>query len=146
MIKNYSVKTPVDFKDVIIDIFTETENKPSVIIALAGDLGAGKTTFTQELAKFLGVSETVTSPTFAVMKIYPLEHERFDTLVHIDTYRFENESEAEPLRLKEMFSKDRSVVCVEWPDKISSYVPTDAVRVSIDIGEGEERRVVVETE
>lgn len=113
------------------------------MIVLSGELGAGKTTFVQQLAAHLGVREPITSPTFTIMKQYPLVHEQFDTLVHIDAYRFEDESEAVPLRLGEIMQTPRTITCLEWPERIAAVVPQNAVRVQIEIAEGEKRTVTV---
>src|ERR1700733_3565857 len=67
------------------------------VVGLYGDLGSGKTTFTQAVAKILGITEVVNSPTFVIEKIYKLEHERFEHLIHIDAYRLEKSSELEKL-------------------------------------------------
>lgn len=115
-----------------------------MVITLEGDLGAGKTTFTQELGRNLGVTEQVTSPTFTIMKQYELDHELFDTLVHIDAYRFESEEEARPLRLEEIFTIPRAIVCVEWPERIPSLIPKTATSLTISIIEDEKRLVTVQ--
>ena len=59
----------------------------AVVMALYGDLGAGKSAFVKALAKALGVSGIVTSPTFVLQKIYPLQNQKFERLIHIDAYR-----------------------------------------------------------
>jgi tRNA threonylcarbamoyladenosine biosynthesis protein TsaE len=145
MQKSYQIDKPEEFGIVIADIlyYQKMANEDILVVTLQGDLGAGKTTFTQELGKVLGVSEPIVSPTFTIMKSYELEHEQFDTLVHIDAYRFESEEEARPLRLEEVFSTARAIVCVEWPERISSLIPKTAVSVAITITEGEKRQVVV---
>ena len=144
----YKVLVPEEFKVVISDLLElATElNLKTLVIALQGDLGAGKTAFTQELAKVLGVKEIVTSPTFTIMKQYDLSCSKFDKLVHIDAYRFEDEGEAVPLGLTELFKRPQTVVCVEWSELIPNIIPDDAVRVMIEIKEGEERLVTISTE
>lgn len=145
MEKTYQIEKPADFENVIKDILTNPKisTKESLIIALQGDLGAGKTTFTQELAKYLGVTETVNSPTFTLMKQYDLDHIQFDTLVHMDAYRLESETETKPLRLKELFLTPRTIVCVEWPEVIPASIPAEAVWMKIKIGKDELRIVTV---
>jgi tRNA threonylcarbamoyladenosine biosynthesis protein TsaE len=87
------------------------------VITLRGDLGAGKTSFTQGLAKGLGVKRTVNSPTYTIIKEYMgLRH----PLYHMDTYRIEDEDEA--LGLEEYFYSV-GISVVEWPDKITSQLP-----------------------
>ena len=141
---SYVVQTPADFGKLIYDLLAAVEvGEQAVVLALKGDLGAGKTTFTQELAKALGVNEPVTSPTFTIMKTYELSHERFDQLVHIDAYRFEDEAEAAPLRLGEVMSEPRTIICLEWPERLAAVVPPDAIEISITINPDESRVVTI---
>ncbi|MDP3986265.1 MAG: tRNA (adenosine(37)-N6)-threonylcarbamoyltransferase complex ATPase subunit type 1 TsaE, partial [Candidatus Veblenbacteria bacterium] len=63
------------------------ELKGGELLALTGHLGSGKTTFLKGLAKGLGVKDTVTSPTFVLMKVYPAKHKNIRTFVHVDCYR-----------------------------------------------------------
>jgi tRNA A37 threonylcarbamoyladenosine biosynthesis protein TsaE len=78
------------------------------------------------------------------MKQYELDHPDFDQLVHIDAYRFETEAEAGPLRLTEVLLASRTIVCLEWPERIPTVIPKEAVRVSITLGKGEARVVKVQ--
>jgi len=141
----YQVNKPEDFKGVIADIlrFYGKNKMNTLLLTLQGELGAGKTTFTQQLGSVLGVTQTITSPTFTIMKQYELSHELFDTLVHIDAYRFETEDEAKPLRLEDIFAQPRTLVCVEWPERILSLLPLQAVQVQIEINKDETRQVQV---
>ncbi|MCA9358612.1 tRNA (adenosine(37)-N6)-threonylcarbamoyltransferase complex ATPase subunit type 1 TsaE [Candidatus Kaiserbacteria bacterium] len=146
MESEFVVKNPADFKLVIESIFSwykNKEEKKSLVIALSGDLGAGKTTFTQELGKYLGVTEHITSPTFTIMKQYELSNDCFDQLFHIDAYRIENEEEVGPLRLESFLNGSRSVICLEWPEQIPSIIPQSALRVMISIAENDERLVKI---
>jgi tRNA threonylcarbamoyladenosine biosynthesis protein TsaE len=91
------------------------------ILALSGDLGAGKTTFVQGLAKGLGISEPVQSPTFVLLNIY-------DKLAHFDLYRLKKSSEFTGLGFEEYF--DREGICViEWPDRIADILPKGTVYI-----------------
>lgn len=92
------------------------------ILALVGDLGAGKTTFTQGLAKALGVKTMVNSPTFVVMKLYKTKHSRIKNLVHIDAYRLGNETALTAIGWAD-FQDAQSVVVVEWADKTAKLLP-----------------------
>lgn len=143
--KEFTVATPTDFSAVIVRLMTQKAPRSGAYcICLTGQLGAGKTTFTQQLAAHLGVTEPVTSPTFGIMKSYDLaDHPNYDQLVHIDAYRIEDISEAGPLRLTEIFAEARTLICLEWPEMIAEILPTECVNMTIEIGEGEERRVVV---
>lgn len=99
------------------------------IIALSGDLGAGKTTFTQALAKKLGVTEHVVSPTFMIMRAYPVTDNVFTKLVHIDAYRIEDIREMEVLKIPELFTEADTIICIEWPERIEALIPKDAFRI-----------------
>lgn len=108
--------------------------KPNMLIALDGDLGAGKTTFTKGIAKALGVERIVNSPTFVIMKIY----EGSLTLYHLDVYRT-NDSEFE---LTEYFEAG-GVCVIEWADNIASLLPESYLHINIcDLGD-EKRKVIL---
>lgn len=145
--KKYTVATPADFGSVISVVLEKavTVTDHAAIVTLTGDLGAGKTTFTQQLALHLGIIEPVVSPTFGIMKGYALEdNEHFDQLIHIDAYRIEDILEVGPLRFEELFKEPRTLICLEWPEKITGIVPEERVDVVIEIEEGEERRVSID--
>jgi tRNA threonylcarbamoyladenosine biosynthesis protein TsaE len=101
--------------------------------ALVAPLGGGKTSFTQGLAKGLGATARVTSPTFVLEKIYKGTKA---TLHHFDTYRIEA-SDVESTGLLDVLGE--AVVVVEWADKIVDLLPKDAIWVTIKIGKGDER-------
>jgi tRNA threonylcarbamoyladenosine biosynthesis protein TsaE len=140
-----SIHTPQELAEVGTEILAwhKARGGRTLVITLHGDLGAGKTTFTQQLGRELGVSEPITSPTFTIMRQYELQQKQYDSLVHIDAYRFETENEAKPLRLEEVFATPRAIVCVEWPERILSLLPKDVVSVVITIADGEERLVKI---
>ncbi len=120
-------------------IVASLEPKTSAtVLALSGDLGAGKTTFSQGVAAALGVSETVSSPTFVIEKVYVLEGGSFERLVHIDAYRIKAVREMEVLAWAELMNDPKSLVVIEWPEKIAELIPDDAIRISFDIA-GDER-------
>ncbi|OGY40884.1 MAG: tRNA (adenosine(37)-N6)-threonylcarbamoyltransferase complex ATPase subunit type 1 TsaE [Candidatus Buchananbacteria bacterium RBG_13_36_9] len=98
--------------------------KGGEIIALEGDLGAGKTTFVKGLAKAFGVSQHVTSPTFVLLKIYSIRNRvlRIKNLVHVDCYRLDEPQELFYLGIEEYLNKPDTVVVIEWADKIKDYL------------------------
>ncbi len=90
------------------------------VLFLEGDLGAGKTTFTKEIAEVLGVDkEDVHSPTFILKKEYETTHPFFEKLIHIDAYRFETKEEGNVLRLDNDLRDPTSLIVVEWPSKMN---------------------------
>lgn len=103
----------------------------AIVLALHGDLGAGKTTFTQILARELGVTETVTSPTFVIMKTYQTTDPWFTTLVHIDAYRLKNSRELMVLGWDEILVDPHTIVCIEWPERVEDSIPGYAHHVSL---------------
>ncbi len=100
---------------------------PGDVLVLAGDLGAGKTTFVQGLAKGLGIVERVTSPTFILMKEYP--GGRFP-LMHLDVYRLDKVQQVIDLGIDEYLDPSY-VVAVEWGDKVEPLLPQDHLKVEI---------------
>ena len=109
------------------------------IVALAGELGSGKTVWVQGFARGLGVEEPVTSPTFTLVRPYR-GHKLL--LLHADLYRLDRLSEVEDLALLEQLD-DRAVACIEWADLAEAVLPPDRLDVHLDYGEGDEERVIV---
>jgi len=97
--------------------------KTATVVGLSGNLGSGKTTFVQAIAKILGVTESITSPTFVLMKFYEIQNDNYKKLVHIDAYRLEHGKELEKLRVKEVFSDPKNLVFIEWPENVKSVLP-----------------------
>lgn len=109
----------------------------AAVLALHGDLGSGKTTFVQVLAKKLGVSETVVSPTFVVMKHYELPEEQysFTDLYHLDCYRVESEEEMGPLHFAELLALPKALIVIEWAERIAALLPEAALHASFTIND-----------
>lgn len=104
------------------------------LVVLVGDLGAGKTAFTQGFAGALGVVSPVTSPTFTLVNRY----EGRIVVNHVDVYRFESLAEVRDLDLPELL--DSGVTLIEWGDTIRSVLPADQLEVRIEFGEGDDER------
>jgi tRNA threonylcarbamoyladenosine biosynthesis protein TsaE len=95
----------------------------AVVVGLYGNLGAGKTTLTQCIAKVLGVNETVNSPTFVIEKIYELTSQKFTHLIHIDAYRLEKSEELLHLGWNEIISDPHNLILIEWPERVTDIMP-----------------------
>jgi len=106
------------------------------VVALIGDLGTGKTTLTKSIAKGLGVTETVTSPTFNIIREYKSGR---IPLYHFDVYRIGDPDEMFELGYEEYFYGD-GICVVEWADIIEELLPEDAVIIRIERGADEEER------
>lgn len=115
------------------------------VIALSGELGAGKTTFAQALARALGViEEQVTSPTFIIQKTYPLEGQAFSTLVHIDAYRLEHSRELLALGWEELIQDPGNLIIVEWPERVADLLPKSALTMRLTYVDETHRSISLE--
>ena len=139
--------------------------KGGEVLALYGDLGSGKTTFMQGLAKGLGITRNIISPTFIIMRSYLItdhsgkpkarpESEKKEgswtsqddgfsakNLYHIDLYRIESEKDVEGLGLLELMNQPENIVAIEWPDKIESTLPEKRINIYFDY-QGEDKREI----
>jgi tRNA threonylcarbamoyladenosine biosynthesis protein TsaE len=114
----------------------------ATLIGLYGDLGSGKTTFTQAAAKLLGVTETVTSPTFVIEKIYKLSHQHFTHLIHIDAYRLESGKELMSLGWQEIIRDPKNLIFLEWPEKVADILPETIQKIEFLFVDETTRRIL----
>lgn len=105
--------------------------KAGDVVCLIGDLGVGKTLFTQGFAKGLGVEEYVNSPTFTIVQEYEGTDDRRLTLYHFDVYRIEDSEEMEEVGFTDMIYGD-GVSLIEWADMISDILPESYTKVTIE--------------
>ena len=110
--------------------------EPGDVLLLCGDLGAGKTCLTQGIAKGLGITEYVRSPTFVLVSI----HQGRLPLYHIDIYRLDHVAEVIDLGIDEYLAGD-GVSVIEWADKALEVFPQSCLRVTLDY-EGENERLL----
>lgn len=139
----WNIASEEELQQVAKTIIAEYASQERLTLCLYGDLGAGKTTFVQYLGRELGVSGHITSPTFTIMSRYETEHSIFNTLQHIDAYRIDDESEVGPLRLGELLQEKHTIVCIEWPEKIASVIPENAVKMQFEILPDESRKLTI---
>jgi tRNA threonylcarbamoyladenosine biosynthesis protein TsaE len=111
--------------------------RPGDLLLLAGDLGAGKTTFAQGFARALGIDEPVTSPTFTLARTYPGRL----PLHHVDVYRLDRMAEVEDLALGELIDS-KGVTLVEWGDAIVSALPASYLEVRLELGADADERTI----
>ena len=112
------------------------ELNPGDVVCLEGDLGSGKTTFTQGIAAALGAKRAVTSPTFCLVVEHPTE--RF-LLVHMDLYRLHDADDVLAIGWEDYLSRG-AVLFVEWPDRAGDLIPASARHVSFSLGETPDSR------
>jgi tRNA threonylcarbamoyladenosine biosynthesis protein TsaE len=132
-IKEFSLNQLDHFVGEILDTLKEQQDVDATVLALSGDLGAGKTTFTQALGRQLGIIEDITSPTFTIMKGYETTDDTFTHLVHMDAYRIETEDELRPLRFAEILKTPKTLLVVEWAELINGALPEAALHITLSI-------------
>lgn len=117
------------------------------VLALSGDLGSGKTTFTQGLGRALGI-EKVNSPTFVILRSYDVRNKIQDvsmkTLYHIDLYRTQTEHDIEGIGLDEIFQDQEAIVVIEWPEKLGDMLPEKRVDIRFEYINENERKITIE--
>lgn len=134
--KNFAKKLP------------KTAGKTAHVVALSGNLGAGKTTFVQAVAKALGVTETVQSPTFIFVRPHPIpqgffgfgKKSVFKRLVHIDLYRL-HPTDADTVGLAAYMRDPENLVMIEWPENMPSDMPKAAEHLSFEVLGPDTRRI-----
>ena len=96
----------------------------ATLVGLIGELGAGKTAFTQAVGRALGIKETMTSPTFVIEKFYDLKGAVWARLIHLDCYRLGSAKELLKLNWAELIADPANLILVEWADKVETILPT----------------------
>ncbi len=140
--------------NVLATIWMDGAHSCATIVALEGNLGSGKTTFVQALCKRLGITDVVQSPTYVLMKTYPLEGPvasfgapwRFNRVIHIDAYRLEKPEEFTALRPEDFLDDPKALVLVEWPQKLGALLPHPSLvlKFSADVLDPGVRNIVME--
>lgn len=135
-----------EMKDLAEEFLSKIPNQvgddTATIIGLKGNLGAGKTTFTQNLAQVLNIEEKINSPTFVIEKIYEISgNENFDKLIHIDAYRLESGKELEALNWQEISADPKNIIILEWPEKVQDILPENLPTILFDVVDENSRQV-----
>lgn len=113
------------------------------VVALYGNLGAGKTVFSKGIAAELGVSKTVTSPTFTLMNVYPVKKNAIERLVHIDCYRLNDASELDAIGVSEYLGDPHTVTLIEWAERIEPLLTKNAITVSLEMTKDGRRIITI---
>ena len=119
--------------------------KGGEIIALSGNLGGGKTTFTKGLAEALRIEETVTSPTFVMLKVYPakLSDGKKIEFIHIDAYRAETIEDIKSVGIEDFLDRDDVVLVIEWPEKIVEILPENVIKIDFEFIDENTRKISI---
>ena len=105
------------------------------VVALSGELGAGKTVFTNGIAQSLGIIRPVTSPTFVLMMLYPIpktHHVNAAQLCHIDTYRLHSGEELIDIGAQDYIGQPDVITVIEWPEKVADLLPPETIHIYIE--------------
>ena len=113
---------------------------PGTVLALTGELGAGKTALTKGLARGLGVTEPITSPTFMLVAEHPARDGR--RLYHVDLYRLDAPQQAVEIGIEEELAPDGWTI-IEWAERLGDLLPPGSVHIQIEILGENERRITV---
>ena len=119
------------------------KNRKSNIIALIGELGAGKTTFTQGFAKGLGIKDRIISPTFVLVRQHKIPNSK-GIFYHIDLYRLENPKDLKELGITEFWSNPENIVLIEWAEKIKASLPKNTIWISFKSMSSNQREIISE--
>jgi tRNA threonylcarbamoyladenosine biosynthesis protein TsaE len=131
MKKEFSLKDIESVAESVIACANKSVGTSAVAVALSGDLGAGKTTLTQMIAKKLGVKETIISPTFVIMKTYKTQNDIFKKIVHIDAYRLNHSNELKTLGWDDILSDPHTLVILEWPENVPECLDEKTCHVNL---------------
>ncbi|VAW18074.1 tRNA threonylcarbamoyladenosine biosynthesis protein TsaE [hydrothermal vent metagenome] len=132
MIKNYSLEQLAEISKEIINL---SKHK---ILLFYGEMGVGKTTLIKEIVKQLGVTDTVSSPTFSLVNEYHTTQN--EKVFHFDFYRIDTEEEALDIGIEEYFYSDNWCF-VEWPNKVENLLPLKSVTISITTNSNQQRTI-----
>jgi tRNA threonylcarbamoyladenosine biosynthesis protein TsaE len=110
------------------------------IFTLHGDLGSGKTTFIQGLAKGLGIKNKIISPTFIIMRTYQITPKTF---YHVDLYRIKDEKDIRDLGLIELMQDPQNLLAIEWPEKIEKSLPEKRINLFFEYIDENKRKIII---
>lgn len=142
--------------NITTDSYLETQNiaekiakslRGGEVICLYGDLGFGKTTFIQGLAKGLGIKGRIISPTFIIMRSYKISLNNnlsnLQFFYHVDLYRINHEQEIIDIGLSDILGKPENVVTIEWPEKMKNLLPEKRINIQLDYLNENKRKITI---
>lgn len=115
----------------------------ALIVGLYGDLGSGKTTFTQDIAKIFGIKENITSPTYVIEKIYNINHSEFKKFIHVDAYRLDSGKELLALEWERTLGDPKNIIFIEWPERVKEILPENHLKINFKFLSEFEREIEI---
>jgi len=123
-------------------ILKNRQNKKAQILALQGELGAGKTTFLQGFARGLRIKEHILSPTFVIFKKFKIQDPFFNLFYHIDCYRLKNSKDLLSLGFEKFSSNPKNIIAIEWAEIVEDALPKNKISIHFKL-EDEKRRAII---
>lgn len=130
-------------KNLAEKILNVSERGASVVLALRGDLGSGKTTFLQGFAKGLGIKEKILSPTFVIMKRFQISNSKFRNFYHFDCYRLKGSKDISELGFSEIIKNPENILAIEWPEKIKKILPENIIFINFKFIDKNTRQLTI---
>ena len=136
---------------ILAELAEKGHGNKATLVALQGDLGSGKTTFVQAVARTLGIKERVTSPTFVIMKFYWLSKgvalptskaTPWKRLIHLDCYRLDKADDLLHLGWNELAANPENLILVEWPERVGNLLVSPALKINFEVV-GETARKII---
>ncbi len=122
------------------------QKSEATIITLQGEVGVGKTTLTQSIGQLLGITESITSPTFVIQKEYTIDnHSWIKKMIHIDAYRLEKKEDLEYLGLKEIIADPNNLILIEWPEMVQGIDIPKPIHLGLSINDDHSRTIIKTT-
>lgn len=132
-------------KNILDRVARAQSTNAAAVITLSGELGSGKTTLTQEIARQLGVQDIIISPTFILMKRYQTSHPNLKTLIHIDAYRLTKSEELFKLGWQELLTDKSNLIIIEWPQQVPECIPPYAYRINLSHADEHTRSMEIDS-
>lgn len=121
--------------------------KKALVIALKGELGAGKTVFIKGFSDFFKIKESILSPTFVIIHKHNIKNKikniKFKTLYHIDAYRLKSHRDLEKLKIDDILDNPKNIVMIEWADRVKKVIPKEAIWIKIRHLDKEKRELII---
>lgn len=136
----------------LVEQLIKTPPSGALVLALEGELGAGKTTFIQGLGQALGVKEKILSPTFVIMKHFELANSQWpiansklkiNNFYHLDCYRLDSEKDLAELGFGEILKDKNNLVVIEWAERIKKALPRETVWLEFEHGGEDIRKIKI---